>query len=74
MLKNKKRVCLFIVEGKSDEMALAVPLRNIFKRHQGTQDIQFEITHGDITSKKGITQDKVIAAVGECGKRFYAQI
>lgn len=70
MLKNKKRVCLFIVEGKSDEMALAVPLRNIFKRHQGTQDIRFEITHGDITSKKGLTQDKVIAAVGNAVKDF----
>ena len=70
MLKNKKRVCLFIVEGKSDEMALAVPLRNIFKRHQGTQDIRFEITHGVITSKKGITQDKVIAAVGNAVKDF----
>ena len=60
---SKKQVVLFIVEGVSDETALAIPLEKLFS----TEHIRFDITNGDITSD--YPGRSIAAKIGECVKR-----
>ena len=60
---SKKQVVLFIVEGVSDETALAIPLEKLFS----TEHVRFDITSGDITSD--YSGKSIAAKVGECVKR-----
>lgn len=64
---------MFIVEGISDQTALAVPLTNVFKQYTALQDVRFEITHGDITSKLEITPGNIIAHIGNTVRNFMKQ-
>ena len=60
---SKKQVVLFIVEGVSDETALAMPLEKLFS----TEHVRFDITNGDITSE--YSGKSIAAKVGLCVKR-----
>ena len=73
MAKNKKKICLFIVEGISDQTALAVPLVNVFKKYTPLKNVKFEITHGDITSRLEVRPDNIIAYIGKIVKKFMRQ-
>jgi hypothetical protein len=57
-----KKICLFIVEGISDQTSLAVPLQGLL---QDNMDIQFRITHGDITSKNHICPQTILSEIGK---------
>ena len=46
------KAVIFIVEGRTDKTAL----ENIFKKIYRYRDMQFEFTHGDITSDVNITR------------------
>ena len=53
-----KKVCLFIVEGSNDEVALGKPLENLQKSHSTNNMILIGITHGDITSNYAVKNVK----------------
>ena len=63
MPTTKKQVILFIVEGINDDTALALPLEKLLT----TEDVKFEVTHGDITSEIG--GKDIAAKVGDCVKK-----
>lgn len=46
MSKKTKKVVLFLVEGVSEETALGLPMKNYFE----TNEVRFEVVHGDITT------------------------
>lgn len=52
-----------MVEGSNDEIALAMPLKNLQKT-LSKDGIEFEITHGDLTSDIKVTN--IVNAVGKC--------
>lgn len=66
----KKKILLFIVEGQTDETALATALSRIFS----TSSVKFQIVHGDILTKDFTGTDKIInAVIGEI-KKFCAGV
>lgn len=70
MSHQTKQICLFIVEGVADETSLALPLQNIFDMYYKQEGIKFQITHGDITSRNGVTGQNIVAKIGECVNLF----
>ena len=50
MSKKTKKVVLFLVEGVSEETALGLPMKNYFE----TNEVRFEVVHGDITTMDGV--------------------
>ena len=51
MLSGNKKVILFLVEGPTDEDALAV----IFTKLVNNHDIEFDVLHTDITADEDMT-------------------
>ena len=49
-----KKILLFLVEGKSDEVALGLALSNLYE----TEMVHVQITHGDITTKDEIRPER----------------
>ena len=66
MAKNKKKILLFIVEGKTDEIALGLILSKLFN----DDNVKFKVVRGDITSDKDSTQTNIIKKVNEQIKAF----
>ncbi len=62
----KKKVILVIVEGPSDQTALAPVFVNIFKSDQ----IEFRIVHGDLTIDSGVNQQNAAKKLGSIVKGF----
>ncbi len=61
-MSKSKQIVLFIVEGHTDEEALAPVLSNLHRQYTTKDEIRFAVTYGDITSAEGadinsITQD-----------------
>ena len=56
MSKKTKKVVLFLVEGVSEETALGLPMKNYFE----TNEVKFEVVHGDITTMDGVDSGTII--------------
>lgn len=57
---SEKKVIVVIVEGPSDENAIG----GILKEYFSTDEVQFAVVHGDITSNEFTTVDNVIRKIG----------
>lgn len=55
-----KKVVAVIVEGPSDESAIG----GIFKEFFSSEEVHFEVVHGDITSRNYIEVDNVVIEIG----------
>lgn len=64
-MSKRKKVCLLIVEGLSDETALATPLIALLKNNPM---IQVPVVHGDITTKSGVASDNIARKLGDIVK------
>lgn len=58
---NEKKVVAVIVEGPSDENAIG----GILKEYFSSEEVQFVVVHGDITSDYNTTVENVVAKVGD---------
>lgn len=58
---NEKKVVAVIVEGPSDENAIG----GILKEYFSSEEVQFAVVHGDITSDYYTTVENVVAKVGD---------
>ncbi len=56
---SEKKVVAVIVEGPSDENAIG----GILKEYFSTEEIQFAVVHGDITSDHNTKVDEVISKI-----------
>lgn len=57
----RKKVVLVIVEGPSDDTALGIVLNQIFDK----DSVYVHIMHGDITTRKGVHSDNIVAKIGD---------
>ncbi len=57
---NEKKVVAVIVEGPSDENAIGGILKEFFS----SEEVQFAVVHGDITSNYSTTNENVVSKVG----------
>lgn len=62
----RKKVVLFIVEGINDKTCLESVLSKIID----SNEVRFQITEGDITSRNGIDEFKIRNVIGEIVKSF----
>ncbi len=58
---NEKKVVIVIVEGPSDENALG----GIMKEYFSSEEVQFKVVHGDITSDETTAVDNVLRKIDE---------
>lgn len=58
---NEKKVIVVIVEGLSDEAAIG----GILKEYFSSDEIQFAVAHGDITSDYSVKVENVVSKVGD---------
>lgn len=71
MKNNSKKIVLFIVEGKSEEMALGPILSKIIS----TNLVKFKVLNGDITSDYyNVTQQNILKKIKEHIKNFMGNI
>ena len=56
---SEKKVVAVIVEGSSDESAIG----SILKEYFSSEEVQFAVVHGDITSDDNTTVDNVISKI-----------
>lgn len=56
-----KKIVLVIVEGQSDDTALGIALNQLFDR----DTVYIHIMHGDITTRKGVTSQNIVAKLGK---------
>lgn len=63
-----RKIVYVIVEGPSDDTALGAILANLYDKNS----VYVEITHGDITSSKGIRLDNIVSKIGTLIKRYAA--
>lgn len=57
----RKKIVLVIVEGPSDETALGVMLNQVYDENM----VYVHIMHGDITTRKGVKSDNILAKIGD---------
>ena len=57
----RKKVVLVIVEGPSDDTALGIMLNQIYDK----DSVHVHIMHGDITTRKGVRSDNIVAKIGD---------
>ena len=62
----RKKVVLVIVEGASDDTALGVMLNQIFDKDK----VYVHIMHGDITTRKGVHSDNIVAKIGDEVRKY----
>lgn len=62
----RKKVVLVIVEGSSDDTALGIMLNQIYDKDK----VYVHIMHGDITSRKGVRPDNIIAKIGDEVRKY----
>lgn len=60
MAKRGKKIILFLVEGMSDMVSL-----ELIQKLNTSEDIKFQITRGDVTTKPGIKVQNCILKVNE---------
>ncbi len=60
-MKIKKKIILFLVEGISDEEALSAILSDIIR----DDVVSFQITSGDLTSRKGANNQNIIPSINK---------
>lgn len=60
-LLARKKVVLVIVEGPSDDTALGIMLHQIYDK----DSVHVHIMHGDITTRKGVRSDNIVAKIGD---------
>ena len=65
-----KKIVLFLVEGITDKTALGFVLQSIIKK----ENVQFELTDGDLTSEPTASTVNIINRVVEKVKRFSGKI
>lgn len=65
-LLARKKVVLVIVEGPSDDTALGVILNQIYDKDK----VHVHIMHGDITTRKGVRSDNIVAKVGDEVRKY----
>ncbi|MBE5961676.1 MAG: hypothetical protein E7256_09895 [Lachnospiraceae bacterium] len=65
-----KKIVLFIVEGITDQLSLAAVLEQIFAGNQ----VSFQITNGDITTRANQSAKNITAKVGKVVKDFCGNI
>lgn len=58
---SEKKVVIVIVEGQSDESALG----GILKEYFSSDEVQFKVVHGDITSDDNTKVDNVVKKIGD---------
>ncbi len=58
---SEKKVIAVIVEGPSDENAIGGILKEFFS----SEEVQFAVVHGDITSNEFTTVDNAVSKVNE---------
>lgn len=63
-MPNRKKIILFIVEGINDKTSLALCLSQLLN----DDEIHFEITDGDITTRIGTNPTNIAAKVGDIVK------
>ncbi|MEG1999453.1 MAG: hypothetical protein RR015_05510 [Bacteroidales bacterium] len=68
-MKNKRKIVFLIVEGISDKTALSA----ILSRLLTDKETVVEVTHGDITSERGVSQSNIIKIVGAFIKKYAQQ-
>lgn len=61
MIKNEKKVIVFIVEGMSEEAALGTIMKEFFIN----EEVQFFIVHGDITLHDYVSVDKILLKINK---------
>lgn len=69
-MPNRKKIILFIVEGINDKTNLALCLSQLLEG----DEIHFEITDGDITTKFGTTSMNIAARIGDIVKKHSNRI
>lgn len=62
----RRKVVFVIVEGASDETALGIALNQVFDK----ESVYVHITHGDITTRTGVTSQNIVAKVGNEVKAY----
>lgn len=62
----RKKIVYVIVEGPSDDEALDVILTRLYDKNT----VYVEITHGDITSERGIISTNIVARIGDLVKSY----
>ena len=62
----RKKIIFAIVEGPSDEEALAVIMSRIYDRNS----VYFHILHHDLTSEFGVEPNNVVSKVGDLVKSY----
>lgn len=67
---NRKKIILFIVEGINDKTNLALCLSQLLEGDQ----IHFEITDGDITTKLGVSATNIAAKIGDIVKKHSGKV
>lgn len=65
-LLARKKVVLVIVEGPSDDTALGVMLNQIYDKDK----VHVHIMHGDITTRKGVRSDNIVAKIGDEVRKY----
>ena len=66
-MRKRKKVCLLIVEGVSDETAIAIPLDALFKDNPR---IKVHVIHGDLTTQPGMAPDNIVRKLGNIVKNY----
>lgn len=62
----RKKIVLVIVEGPSDDTALGVMLNQIYDKDK----VHVHIMHGDITTRKGVRSDNIVAKIGDEVRKY----
>lgn len=69
-MPNKKKIILFIVEGINDKTSLALCLSQFLD----DEEIHFEITDGDITTRIGVNPVDIAAKIGNIVKKHSGRV
>lgn len=69
-MPNKKKIILFIVEGINDKTSLALCLSQFLD----DEEIHFEITDGDITTRIGVNPVNIAAKIGNIVKKHSGRV
>lgn len=70
LLAKRKKIVLFIVEGITDEVSLALG----FSELMNSDEVRFELTRGDITTRDNIRVDTVAKEIGNIVNGFRGRI
>ena len=67
---SRKKIVLFFVEGITEKTCLGLVLSRILTRH----NVQFQITHGDITTKNEATPATINKLLGNTIRKFLSPV